>query len=455
MSLRTFFRIPLLCCLLFGCQSSNSVESVTGTETNWLKSCQSDGECGEFSCQCGVCTITCSNDSDCDMNDSFCGLPGGDELSAQCSAPPSSGAGLCLSDESRGSNATPSDTVEPTPQGASSGDASTQGGTPTSTKPSLSDDAATPNEKDPTPDAATSTGPTVGDAGAGTEPQSVDSGSETTDAGVADSCSDVTAEAPGGCCYRDSDCGSTEHCYDAECSGDVLVVGRCVSPPSDGQCFGDEDCAADEYCMGGSLAACGTLGPDSFGTCEADCEFDSCHPERCDEPGEPCCDPAPRDTVNYCNAGLVCGATGCERAETTTPEEQARLACEQTGGTWDYQSCGDYQCGAPPNCAAIQPGCNCGLFANFGMLGCEDDASCDTATQSFSCGEEMCASVAGAYCEALTGGPGITTYTCRDIPTACQGDAFGCECLLNQNLGGYECRVGTAGSLILVPPPAP
>ncbi len=38
----------------------------TGTETHWLKACDSDAECnGPTSCLCGVCTITCERDNSC------------------------------------------------------------------------------------------------------------------------------------------------------------------------------------------------------------------------------------------------------------------------------------------------------------------------------------------------------------------------------------------------------
>src|SRR5690606_27318194 len=37
----------------------------TGSQTNWLKSCQTSEECGEFACLCGTCTVSCEQDQNC------------------------------------------------------------------------------------------------------------------------------------------------------------------------------------------------------------------------------------------------------------------------------------------------------------------------------------------------------------------------------------------------------
>lgn len=37
----------------------------TGSDTNWLRACDDDAECGDLSCVCGVCTLECSSDSTC------------------------------------------------------------------------------------------------------------------------------------------------------------------------------------------------------------------------------------------------------------------------------------------------------------------------------------------------------------------------------------------------------
>ena len=70
-------------------------------------------------------------------------------------------------------------------------------------------------------------------------------------------------------CWQDADCANGEVCYSADCTaGDV---GRCATPPvSTGvsYCYDDRDCPETETCSGGSLAACGSLAPDSTGVCQ-------------------------------------------------------------------------------------------------------------------------------------------------------------------------------------------
>ena len=54
------------------------------------------------------------------------------------------------------------------------------------------------------------------------------------------------------------------------------------------------------------------------------------------------------------------------------------VLCEDTGGAWDPGSCGDYSCGLPPDCEAIIPGCDCGLYAVFDhQFGCMVSEECD------------------------------------------------------------------------------
>lgn len=55
-----------------------------------------------------------------------------------------------------------------------------------------------------------------------------------------------------------------------------------------------------------AVTPCETSESDQASPCVPTCEFDSCHLERCDQVGEPCCDPQPGDGPNYCNAGLLC-----------------------------------------------------------------------------------------------------------------------------------------------------
>lgn len=68
------------------------------SQTNWLRSCRADAECGDMQCLCGVCTRPCTDADACS------GMPGASCVSAsdsgaiaQCSGSPPPAAGLCLS----------------------------------------------------------------------------------------------------------------------------------------------------------------------------------------------------------------------------------------------------------------------------------------------------------------------------------------------------------------------
>lgn len=358
-----------------GCQAdSRGIPQITtGTETNWLQSCDSDAQCGNLSCECGVCTRRCSDDDGCNLPEAACSPRGSASVRTLCQGDVESGlclptcretceqgrscvGGSCIPERGAGETTEPS-SVAPR-QGADAGHSSSTTNTsePSQSEGSSANTATISSET--SVDGATSTSSAAADAGR--------------------MC--VLEEGPltEGCCYRDEDCGVGQLCYQAVCAEDLSSPGRCATPPSAPNCHSERDCGAGELCRDGQLAACGTSGPDVLGTCVADCEFDSCHPERCDEVGEPCCDPLPGDGPNYCNAGLTCLAEGCAQAETTTPEAQARQLCEATGGDWVELSCGHYSCGRPPVCAALVPGCNCGAGRNYTTLGCAEDVSCET-----------------------------------------------------------------------------
>lgn len=53
----------------------------TGSETHWLKSCDEDADCGEYSCYCGICSRACDEQADCKEVAS---------VSSQCSDAPAS-----------------------------------------------------------------------------------------------------------------------------------------------------------------------------------------------------------------------------------------------------------------------------------------------------------------------------------------------------------------------------
>ncbi len=53
------------CLLLVGACNDPSAPSV-GSNTNWLKACDTNEQCGQATaCHCGTCTAQCSSDADC------------------------------------------------------------------------------------------------------------------------------------------------------------------------------------------------------------------------------------------------------------------------------------------------------------------------------------------------------------------------------------------------------
>jgi len=67
------------------------------SHTNWLRTCESDGECGALSCVCGVCTVVCTTDADCATVDGSACLPPSQSASGpSCSEHPVAVPGMCL-----------------------------------------------------------------------------------------------------------------------------------------------------------------------------------------------------------------------------------------------------------------------------------------------------------------------------------------------------------------------
>ncbi|MGH1344618.1 MAG: hypothetical protein ACRBN8_23870 [Nannocystales bacterium] len=119
------------------------------------------------------------------------------------------------------------------------------------------------------------------------------------------------------------------------------------------------------------------------------------------------------------------GSTGAESSSTGAPGPQA--LCESTDGTWDPTACGDYYCGIPNDCEALDPGCDCGPDANFvDGEGCVADDACTT----FDCGNELQCVTVAQYCLAtfpgVKGAPII--YECLGMPAECS-DSIDCMCL--------------------------
>lgn len=137
-------------------------------------------------------------------------------------------------------------------------------------------------------------------------------------------------------------------------------------------------------------------------------------------------------------------SSGATTGEVKEPDDQA--LCEMSGGTWDPTSCGHYFCGIMPDCAAVDPGCDCGEDSNFiDGVGCVESVACDPF--EFGCGPELSCDAPDEYCDVFV--PGVkgadTTYSCTPTPAECTID-YSCDCLELDEFEA-ECMEGEDGSL--------
>ncbi len=116
------------------------------------------------------------------------------------------------------------------------------------------------------------------------------------------------------------------------------------------------------------------------------------------------------DGCNTCTC-MEGGEVAC--TEIACPDPQ--MLCEATGGRWDEQSCGHYECGFPPPCDAIIPGCDCGPGKNFDPLeGCIFDEACACSDTTPDCpGGSLCCCPDGGIDGCRGAG------TCVDAETGC------------------------------------
>jgi glucuronoarabinoxylan endo-1,4-beta-xylanase len=85
----------VLSLLLAGCDPSSGPQ--TGGQTNWLRTCQSDTECGDLQCLCGACTASCDAEADCAKLTGASCVPAEDAGAiALCGGCHPSTPGLCL-----------------------------------------------------------------------------------------------------------------------------------------------------------------------------------------------------------------------------------------------------------------------------------------------------------------------------------------------------------------------
>jgi hypothetical protein len=139
---------------------------------------------------------------------------------------------------------------------------------------------------------------------------------------------------------------------------------------------------------------------------------------------------------NDCRAvdpGCDCGegrnfvaGQGCVEDEACQPVGEEQALCQGSGGTWDVTSCGHYQCGGPPLCDAIIPGCDCGPLANFiDGQGCVAAESCQAQHQPDQ--EALCLGAGGSLDPA-----GCGHAVCGVAPQSCDEVQASCTCADNQ-----------------------
>jgi hypothetical protein len=90
----------LLALLALGCGDPERPAPSVGTNSNWLRACASDDQCGGDlpACECGACTVTCNADDDCgELAEARCALGVDPAAWAECeSRDPAISGGICL-----------------------------------------------------------------------------------------------------------------------------------------------------------------------------------------------------------------------------------------------------------------------------------------------------------------------------------------------------------------------
>ncbi len=184
-------------------------------------------------------------------------------------------------------------------------------------------------------------------------------------------------------------------CFASAVTSCACVEHRCAWRPTPAL----EECLLDPPCVPGETRRAG----DGCNTCECtregrwSCTEIACpHDDEllCTETGgtwdEGSCGHYRCGRFPDCDAvdpGCDCGrranfvdGVGCVADEVCVLTTEGRRLCEDTGGEWRRDSCGHYDCGAPPDCLAVIPGCDCGDAHRFDAdSGCERVTDCPSA----------------------------------------------------------------------------
>jgi hypothetical protein len=202
-------------------------------------------------------------------------------------------------------------------------------------------------------------------------------------------------------CSQDSDCGKDQACIADECGVlycESCKLVECEEPELPSKCSVEEtlcpasaknECESDSDCGGWGYCISNLCG---VGICshvlvlceqpEFECEADSdCGKGHFCQLGEGPC------------AGTTCEPCGGDEMEPVPPVTNEEL-CLMTGGKYDSNSCGHYNCGEQPTCEAVLPGCDCGPNMNFNAyfgcledMACQEEPECNTADDCGACME--------------------------------------------------------------------
>lgn len=456
--------------LSLSCQDATDSGRVEfGTESHFLKECERDSDCGSLDCLDGSCSLRCESDAACEdlASNGSCGdTPAGRRCVVECTDDPACdglgattcAAGFCGGYGSSGGadgaaaasddmgTASDPDAAVMTPQ-ATGADPSGTGADSTEADSGSLDPPeagfATPSDAGMT-DPAVQRESGVASTDAGSVASSVERHACTTTADCllatrmdvcCPDCPEAVAVAYAEaeqCVYAEGEelpqaCtpeGCPEGCPGAACDGvlqAVCAAGECAAEVQATFC---EVCAPGEVCVFGSSSG-------SYECVMESCEFDRCHPERCDQIGERCCDPLPGDGVNYCNAGLACGTAGCEAPADTAP---ARV-------------CGATLCAADERCCDKCAGTCIDALSG---ANCVDDNNPDrVCANEFECGSAGSCDASTQYCSRTSVGPSPQSfaYRCTPLPDACTSTPS-CDCWTTTGQYG-ACSELDGGGLII------
>jgi hypothetical protein len=460
------------------CSTDTSNDDVASSQTHWLSACDSDADCGDLSCSCGVCTRSCSDDSGCESGSSCIATSG--IAACEAAAPAEVCLAECENDSDCGADGECADGVCAGAADSDTGDSSSGSDVPP--------------------------GVMCGDYEACSLDTPCASGSCISLVGCDSAICISGEEACELSCPADSDCAILEsYPEQIACEGrvpaipgdtttsDVVTEEPTASdtsdePTSDGV---TEEPTTSDTSVGTSDEPTSDVGPSeptSMGTSDdpvtgpegVDCdEYPACSAEDSSAcSGEAWCIAAPGcptaiciSTAEWCESSCpepdTCAIgeslPGSPSCDDVVPGTSSPLGAD-AGAAPPGVDCGDYPvcdpqgegCGEGVNCIALV-GCelpSCIPSAEACELSCPDPETCaigesypeqlfcdgrvdahgeqedPTMAAGFACGEAQSCDSATQYCDVfLPGMPdGTPSYSCQPAPTDCVGMVT-CECL--------------------------